>query len=183
MRPVRTAKAPDPQRTLTAAEIENLPVDWRAVITGVMEIDIGATHSRLLVELRPSLKQMTGSELMTALDRVTDNIRLAHSLKNKARAEYELYKEAHAEWLEPKRSSALIALEKDKKEQELKKQITEAMIDARVVATWPEEYRPRIQKLKSLQAAVHELEDLHETWKSRGNRLSDLKDLFKSLVR
>lgn len=166
---------------LTPAEVDGLPDTWGGVINGIINIDIQAVHDRLELEVRASTETITGSELMRRLDRCAENCALAHKLKHKARAQYELYKEAHDEWMEPKKTASLEALEKEKKEKDLKKQITEGMIEDRVRATWSNEYRERIQRLKNFQAAVHELEDLHQTWIARGRHLESLKDLFKAL--
>lgn len=114
---------------------------------------------------------------MLAIDRVQEDLVQAHRLANKARREYELYKLAHESWLEEKKAAVLIQLEAAKAEKKLTKQITEGMILDAVGVTWPDEFADRVTKLKSFQAAVHQIESLSTAYTGRARSLSDLKDL------
>jgi hypothetical protein len=150
------------------------------VIDGVIEINVETAHAELEEDLG-SNDPVTGSHLMHALERCQSRVLLASKLKNKARRDYELFKVDHEQWLEVKKTSAMIALEEEKKEKELKKQITVDMIIDRVRATWPDEYRKRETKLRDFQSAVHTLEDLAEAWKQRSRDLGNLTSIIVSM--
>lgn len=151
------------------------PENYAVITRGVVHIDVIEAHKILMGELRSDPK--TGGALIEALDLVQDRIALASRLKNRARREYELFKDVHKEWLEEKKTAARIALQEEKAAGKITKQITIDMVDDAVLAGWPDEYRKRKRELADFQAAVHTLEDLHEVWKSRARTLGDLKDL------
>lgn len=158
------------------------PLDaaYESVTVGVLDLDVEQAHGelsrRLLIGETP-----TGVVLLDQLDRAHDRIRLARTLAARARRDYEVYKEQHEAWMELKKSAARVALEEEKKEKELKKQITNDMIVDQVRATWPEEYLERFTRLKDFQASVHVLEELAETWKDRPRALQAMANMVLQL--
>jgi hypothetical protein len=150
---------------------------WSRVIEGVIELDVEATHTKLEAELRTG--PVTVSSLQAAIDEAAANFVLAAKLEAKARRDYEIHKEAHAEWLESKKHDARRELEEAKKAQKLTKQITNDMVLDRIRST-VSEYRDQIERVRSFQAAVHTLERLTEAWKIRASRsLPDQRELLK----
>lgn len=148
------------------------------MIEGVIDIDIEKTHTKLEKELRLS-GPVTLSALQTAIEDAVDNFMLAAKLEAKARADYEAFKEHHAEWLEDRSRVARMELEEAKKAQKLTKQITKDMVEDRVRSSTPD-YMERKKEYLEFQAAVHVLTDLKEAWRLRANRsLSDQKELIK----
>lgn len=102
----------------------------------------------------------------------------ANKLAAKARRDYELAKEEHEVWLEAKRTAARLALEQEKEEGRLKKQISDGMVLDQVRAAWPDEYAAAVEKLKDFQAAVHYVESLPEAVKIRARALDARKDIM-----
>lgn len=156
---------------------------YEPLAESISSVDVDATFESLKERLRVGSgagSQISGAELMTAIDRVQEDLVQAHRLANKARREYELYKLAHESWLEEKKAAALLALEQSKAEKKLTKQITDGMIVDAVMVTWPDEYTDRIQRLKGFQAAVHQIEALSTAYAGRARSLGDLKDLVIS---
>lgn len=152
---------------------------WDGVIEGIVELEPTIMNQRLRDSLNSSVKH--GASIMDALDRVAGEYAEACKLKDRARLEYELYKENFEEFLEPKRTAALMALEEMKKEGKLKKTISEQMVMDYVRASWPTEYNDRFRKLKQFQAAVHSLEELPRAFQMRARALTDQKDLLLKL--
>lgn len=179
IRTTRTERAPA-KRELTGDEIDRLDEGWSSVINSVITVDVEGAHSDL--ERRLALgNPQSGTELVDAINTVERSAFLASKLKNRARREYEMYKVAHEAWLEPKKAVALEQLEQEKKEKELKKQITEGMVLDKVRGSWPAEVRDRERRLRDFQAAVHTLEDLAEIWKRRSYSLANLKELVLTI--
>lgn len=171
-RPTRKARVAEPPRSYLDG--------WGHVVTGIVQMDTEAVHEEIMDELRKGRfrKLPTGSEIIQSLDRVSDLYVQAVRLSAKARAEYEVFKEDHAKWLEPLKTAARLSLEEMKKEKEHKKQISEAMVLDQVRGTWSEQYEKRVEDLKNYQAAVHSLEALPDALKMRARALSDMKDVL-----
>lgn len=154
--------------------------NYEKVVGSIVDSDIDGTFEELERRLRIGSgagKQISGGELMEAIDRVQSDYVQASRLANKARREYELYKVAHESWLEEKKAAALVGLEDLKAQKKLTKQITESMLNEAVMSTWPDDYAGRLDKLKSFQAAVHQIEALSTAYGARARSLSDLKEL------
>ncbi len=152
---------------------------WGGIVSGIVEMDVGAVHARLRAELTRSVK--IGSALMDAFDRVATCYADACELKDRARYEYELYKEDFETWQEPKRTVALQEMEKAKKAGELKKTISDSMVMDWIRAAWPDEYRVRREKVLQFQAAVHTIEKLPDAFRMRAKALTDQKDMLLKL--
>lgn len=155
--------------------------EWGGVISGITELDVQAAHQRIKDVLRSMNGKHTGSSLMRLLDDVAEVYAESVRLGAKGRAEYEIYKEDYATWLEAKKSGARIALEEEKKEKGWKKQITQDMVLDQVRVTWPDEYEAKTRQLKEFQAAVHELEALPSAVQLRANALSRIKDIIEKI--
>lgn len=181
VRPVRPVKTDNEERRpAMPEEIDSYPRTWNRVINGILEMDVEKIHARLEDEIAERVP-LTGSAILQALDRVQENFLLAAKLKNRSRREYELFKVEHEQWLEVKKTAARRALEDDKAEKKLTKQITQDMVIDAVRATWPDEYRLRETKVRDFQAAVHTLEDLAEAWKARARALGEMSSIVLSL--
>jgi hypothetical protein len=176
------------RKILSPAEIEKLDDDWGAVIEGIVDLDVRATHDRLTRAISsPRSGNLTGSSVAEAICNVQDNLTLASRLKNKARREYELYKLSFEEWLEPHRTACTAALEEENTakiaaDPKAKvKQITERMVDDRVRAVLGDELRIKKQKVLDFQAAAHTLEETVEAWRQRARSLESLALLVRSM--
>lgn len=135
----------------------------------------------MLDALAHQAKKLTGSQIHSEIGRNPWLHGQAVRLGAKARADYELYKEEHAVWLEAKKTAARIALEEEKAAGQLKKQISEAMIMDQVRASWPDEFMAKVKELKGFQAAVHALEKLPESFQMRSRALVAQKDMILAL--
>ena len=174
-RKVRRTEAQTEMPTNGQGYLEN----WSGVISGIVNLDAQAIHSKLQLSLRKPTK--TGTSLMAALDRIAGEYQDACQLKDRARMEYDLYKEDYETFLEPKRTVGLAALEEAKKKGELKKTISDAMVMDYVRAAWPAEYNARQKKLASFRAAVHTIEELPRAFQMRARALSDQKEMLMKL--
>lgn len=178
----KTSEAPEPTRPKRSAPwsgevfYSNYQNVVGTIVDSVIDETFESLERRLRIGSAPG-KQITAMELMHAIDRVQEDQIQAARLANKARREYELYKLAHDSWLEEKKAAALQALEQAKAEKKLTKQITEGMILEAVIGTWPDDYTSRFDRLKSFQAAVHQIEALSSAYVGRARSLSDLKEL------
>lgn len=177
VRKVRRTRATKQTETPRSSRTDG-PRTWRKVIEGVVEINVEEAHAKLEKDLRLR-GPVTLSALQVAIEEAVENFLLAAKVEARARADYESYKEHHAEWLEDKKRAARKELEEAKKAQKLTKQITNDMIEDRVRSSVPE-YMDRKKEYLEFQAAVHVLSDLKEAWRIRANRsLSDQKELIK----
>lgn len=153
--------------------------NWGHVVTGIVSVDVEELYARVKAELeKRSHGRSTAAELDARLDGIANLYVDAITLAARARADYEVFKEDHAVWLEAKKTASRIALEEEKEEKGWKKQITVDMILDQVRVTWKAEYQKRVEALKNFQAAVHQIEGLADAVKLRARALDAQKDLL-----
>lgn len=170
--------AQKPERKSWLDDVDpKVPPRYGTVVSAVFELDVEETHKRLTETLEGD-GPVTASGLQVALDECARHFHEAGLLSDKARADYDVYKEMVWEaWLQERRDVARDLLEKEKKEKTLTKTISVDMVNDFVRSHWHSEYEDRLRKLKEFQAAVHSLERLVEVWKQRARLLEAQKDL------
>ena len=158
-------------------ETEKRSRSYLAVLTGTVDLDEEAIYRLVRRNLEPA-DARTPAVLATDLESIALAFAEANKLAAKARRDYELAKEEHEVWLEAKRTSARMALEQEKAEGLIKKQISDGMVMDQVRASWPDEYANAVEKLKDFQAAVHYVESHPEAVKIRARALDARKDIM-----
>lgn len=156
-------------------------VAWGSVIKTVLDIDVEDSHRRITRAIGSIDGRIpTRGSCITALDVLPELLNLAHRLAEKARADYEDFKEQHEAWLEPRRTAVRAQLEDAKEKGAYKKSgaISDAIVMDAIRAEWPDEYLEGQRKWREYQAAVHVLESLPKTVQTKieavGRTLAEL---------
>lgn len=163
------------RREKAAASLEELTLGdgYDRIIERVFATKPWETYEPLEKDLR-----LTGeahradyATLVDALDRCQDNSREAHRLFVSAKVAFARYEADAVVLLTDMRKQALAALDSDKAAGKHGKQITEADIESRIAALFPDEWRAIEDRRAKAKAMVSHLERLSELWKERSRDL------------
>lgn len=159
-------------RSLRSPEVS---ADFAAVQEHIFRSrDIHADYLRLERELALGAQRTDHGSLTKALDDAEANARLAHGLYSLACVERKRW-ELDAVVVEGgMRTSAVEALQEEKKQGERSKAITEADVELKCASMFPDEWRDVQMKREKAKRMVDSLEHLAATWKDRAKDLNTL---------
>jgi outer membrane murein-binding lipoprotein Lpp len=138
------------------------------------EDEIEAAAKRLESALVIGEKRSDYGTVMRALDEAEDNARLAHRLMVTAKMERDRYELSAEVVMAAMRSAAKDTLEKEKRDHENKKMITDADVLSRMASIYTDEWEQLGSDRRSLDLAVKHLEHQVDNWSSRCRSLQTI---------
>jgi hypothetical protein len=139
------------------------------IVESVFTVDPWAAYETLekSLKLAGEAHRADYATLITALDACQDNSREAHRLFVSAKVAVARYEADASVLLVDMRKQATAALDEEKASGERKKQITEADVESRIAALFPDEWRALEDRRARAKGMVLHIERLAELWKER----------------
>jgi hypothetical protein len=148
--------------------------EFQAIVETIIVDDPKGTYEKLERELVVGDKRTDYGSMMRHLDHAERNARDAHRLWQTAIIEKKRWEMENEVVLAAARSEATRSLQAEKEKGLRSKQITDADVESRVAAIFPDEWKAQQHERARMSAMVASLENLSEVWLSRCRTLQAL---------
>ena len=171
------------RREAYAKQLDDLVLEpgYERIIERVFSVDPWASYGVLEAGLKlPAPAHGAGyAAVVDALDACEDNARESHRLYVSAKVAVDRFQADASVLSGDMRAQAIAALELEKERGERKKQITDADVESRIAALFPDEWRRVEERRSKARRAVEHLERLADCWKSRGSALKVILETMR----
>lgn len=157
----------------TNTQSSSVSIHKFSIIKSDLDVEVfEREYKRLKASLEVGTDKLSYSRLGEAIDKVTENARIAGNMYVAAREEYEKFEKIeYAIWWSDVSNKAMRELEKAKKRQEISGQIGDEKIRNNVISQNKDKYAEMNDKLIQLRTVKDVLEILYRQWESRKSLL------------
>ncbi len=172
------------RREKVAASIDELVLGpgYDRIVERVFAVDPWASYEQLErdIKLPGPAHRADYATIVDALDKCEDNAREAHRVFIAAKVAADRFEADAIVLAVDMRTQATQALEAEKERGERKKQITDADVESRIAALFPDEWRTLEERRAKARRMVSHLERLADLWKERAR---DVRAMLETMRR
>lgn len=153
-----------PPKGAGALRIPGTDAGLERIAERLYKIDIAETAKHLAGEIRVGEKRGDFGTLQRVVDDAVANAKAANALYLNAKALFEEWEAEASIVMAPIRSVATAALQAEKAAGERSKAITDADVEAKMAALYPDEFKAHAVKRAKLKGTVEHLQNDSELW-------------------